>query len=111
MLRYPLLDKFNPQCPQDLKCSLIVDACARTISAWIAAAILLPSSSDRPSVSGTAQSSLSIRATSISVAGPPVGRFEAPIREAPVPAVNDETGPEQSIAQGPGGRSHRTEHQ
>ena len=52
MLRYPLLDKFNPQCPQDLKCSLIVDACARTISAWIAAAILLPSSSDRPSVSG-----------------------------------------------------------
>ncbi|SEE70085.1 Transposase [Rhizobiales bacterium GAS191] len=40
-----------------------------------------------------------------------LGRFEAPIREAPVPAVNDETGPEQSIAQGPGGRSDVAEHQ
>ncbi|SDR59198.1 Transposase [Rhizobiales bacterium GAS113] len=39
-----------------------------------------------------------------------LGRFEAPIREAPVPAVNDETGPELSVAQGPGGRSDTAEH-
>ncbi|SEF09549.1 Transposase [Rhizobiales bacterium GAS191] len=39
-----------------------------------------------------------------------LGRFEAPIREAPVLAVKDETGPEQSIAQGPGGRSDVAEH-
>ncbi|SDR63642.1 Transposase [Rhizobiales bacterium GAS113] len=39
-----------------------------------------------------------------------LGRFEAPIREAPVPAVKDETGPELSVAQGPGGRSDTAEH-
>lgn len=50
--------------------SFIVDACARTISVWIAAVICFPSAKVRRSVSGTAQSSLSICATSISAAGP-----------------------------------------
>jgi hypothetical protein len=103
MLRYPLLDKFNPQCPQDLKCSLIVDACARTISAWIVAAILLPSSSDRPSVSGTAESSLSIRVTSISVAvrlsrpqvspAKPASPQRCPLAKGPELSVQRFTGP------------------
>jgi hypothetical protein len=55
---YPLLDKVDPQCAQYRKLSAIVDACARTISVWIAAVTRFPSSNDRPSVSGTAQASL-----------------------------------------------------
>jgi len=65
-----LARKHRPGIRAATKSLPIVDACARTISVWIAAVSCFPSTNVRPSVSETAQSSLSIRATSISVAGP-----------------------------------------
>ena len=75
MLRYPLLDKFNPQCPQDIKCSLIKRCLRATIPSLDSRA---PFFCSHPATGRASQEPPNppffIRATSILLAGPLLSR-------------------------------------